>query len=58
MKNNWGYGMDKTIILEAYYRGLLSTEECTKILGIDPNILRKREFSTVEEFLLLESFTN
>lgn len=31
--------MDKTMIMEAYYRGLLSQEECSKILGIDQKIL-------------------
>ncbi|GBF11704.1 hypothetical protein [Tepidibacillus sp. HK-1] len=33
--------MDKDTIIEAYYRGLLSKDECTKILGIDPTILEK-----------------
>ncbi len=27
------------MIIDAYSRGLLSREECTKILGIDPRIL-------------------
>jgi len=31
------------MILEAYYRGLLSKEESTKLLGIDPNELIKQE---------------
>ena len=31
--------MDKTMIMDAYYRGLLSQEECSKILGIDLKIL-------------------
>lgn len=31
--------MEKTMIIDAYIKGLLSKEECTKILGIDPTIL-------------------
>lgn len=31
--------MDKAMIMEAFHRGLLSKEECTKLLGIDLNIL-------------------
>ncbi|TCS84146.1 hypothetical protein [Tepidibacillus fermentans] len=33
--------MDKGTIIEAYARGLLSKDECTKLLGIDPTILLK-----------------
>jgi len=33
--------MDKGIIMDAYSRGLLSKDECTQLLGIDPNILLK-----------------
>ncbi|MFV9510682.1 hypothetical protein [Tepidibacillus sp. LV47] len=33
--------MDKGTIIEAYSRGLLSKDECTKLLGIDPSILLK-----------------
>ena len=31
--------MEKNMIIEAYNKGLLSKDECTKILGIDPNII-------------------
>lgn len=31
--------MDKAMIMEAFHRGLLSKDECTKLLGIDLNIL-------------------
>ncbi len=31
--------MDKRIIVDAYYRGLITKEECTKLLGFDPTLL-------------------
>jgi len=34
------------MIIEAYYRGLLSKDECTKILGIDPTILIDTKIDT------------
>lgn len=27
------------MIIDAYHRGLLSKDECTKLLGVDPSIL-------------------
>ncbi|WP_281179275.1 hypothetical protein [Vulcanibacillus modesticaldus] len=35
--------MEKAVIIDAYFKGLLSKEECTKILGIDPNVLLEDE---------------
>lgn len=41
--------MDKNMIMEAFQRGLLSKEECTKLLGIDLNVFidEKVEFEKV-----------
>ena len=48
--------MDKTIIIEAYHRGLLSRDECTKLLGIDPNILLKED-RDINKIYDLETFS-
>ncbi|MGD9678607.1 MAG: hypothetical protein AB7V16_09735 [Vulcanibacillus sp.] len=40
--------MEKTLIIDAYIKGLLSKDECTKILGIDPAILLKDSSKKME----------
>lgn len=42
--------MEKTIILDAYNRGLLSKEEFTKLLEIVPNTLNDEPFKKQEIF--------
>ena len=45
------------MILDAYHRGLLSKDECTKILGIDPNFLIKNAVSNGEHVYDFEQYT-
>ncbi len=52
----WGYCMDKSMIIEAYYRGLLSKDECTQLLGIDPNVLTEKAVHNLEVVYGLEQF--
>lgn len=40
--------MDKNLIIDAYIKGLLSKDECTKILGIDPTIILKENTQKME----------
>lgn len=44
------------MILEAYKKGLLSKDECTKILGIDPNMLLNNDNTKSEQLYNLSSF--
>jgi len=48
--------MDKNIIMEAFQRGLLSKEECTKLLGIDLNIFIDEKID-LDKVFNIESIT-
>lgn len=48
--------MEKAVIIDAYHRGLLSREECTKLLGIDPSILTESDNSELKKIFNLESY--
>lgn len=48
--------MDKSMIMDAFHRGLLSKDECTKLLGIDLNILIEDK-SELDKIFNIESTT-
>ncbi|WP_339062732.1 hypothetical protein [Tepidibacillus marianensis] len=50
--------MDKGIIMDAYSRGLLSKDECTQLLGIDPNILLKDDMLSRNGQQKIKPFSN